>query len=82
MSASESCSSIIFIVKTWHSKGTGRSPGSSVGCESLQPAKRNAALSKDRLDVILEVSFVHQHSYGLVLLGHKAHNGAVCCEAL
>ena len=51
---SVSCSSIAFIVKVLHSKGTGRSPGSSVGCESLQPAKRNVALFRDRLDVILE----------------------------
>ena len=28
--ASESCSSIVFIVKVFHSKGTCRSPGSSV----------------------------------------------------
>ena len=52
--ASESCGSIVFIAKVWHSKGTGRSPGSSVGCESLQPAKRNVALFEDKLDVILE----------------------------
>ena len=37
--ASESCSSIVFSVKEWHSKATGRSPGSSVGFESLQPTK-------------------------------------------
>ena len=52
--ASESCSTIVFIVKEWHSKSTGRSPGSSFECESLQPAKRNVASFKDRLDVILE----------------------------
>ena len=52
--ASESCSSIVFIVKERHSKGTGRSPGSSVGCKSIQSAKRNVAPLKDRLDVILE----------------------------
>ena len=52
--ASESCISIVFIVKERHSKGTGRSPGSFVGCESLQPDDRNVALFNDRLDVILE----------------------------
>ena len=52
--ASEICSSIVFIVKVRHSKGTGRSPGSSVGCKSLQSAKRNVAPFKDQLDVIVE----------------------------
>ena len=52
--AYESCSSILFSVKVWHFKGTVRSPGSSVGCERLQPAKRNVALFRDRLDVTLE----------------------------
>ena len=41
-------------VKVTQSKSTGRSPGSSFGCESLQPANRNVAPFKDRLDVILE----------------------------
>ena len=54
VTASESCSTIVFIVKVCHSKSTGRSPGSSFGCESLQPAKRNVAPFKDRLDVVLE----------------------------
>ena len=35
-------------------QNTGRSPGISFGCESLQPAKKNVAYFKDRLDVILE----------------------------
>ena len=35
-------------------RAAARSPGSSVGSENLQPAKRNVALYKDRLDVILE----------------------------
>ena len=52
--ASESCSTMVFIVKVCQSKGTGGSPGSSFGCESLQPAKRNVALFNDCLDVILE----------------------------
>ena len=51
MSASVSSSTI---VKVCHSKNTGRSPGNSVGCESLQPAKRNVEHLRDRLDVILE----------------------------
>ena len=51
---SEICSMIVFFVKVWHSKCTGRSPGSSFGCESLQPAKMKVSLLKDRLDVILE----------------------------
>ena len=45
--ASERWSSIVFSVKAQHPIGTGRSSGSSVGCESLQPAKRNVALNKD-----------------------------------
>ena len=51
---SDNCSTIVFIVKVWHFKGTGRSQSSSVGCKSLQPANRNVAPFKDRLDVILE----------------------------
>ena len=49
--ASESCCSIVFSVNF---KGTCRSPGRSVGRESLQPVRRNVALFTDRLDVILE----------------------------
>ena len=52
--ASENCSSIAYIVEVWHSKGTGRSPGSSAGYESLQPAKWNVALLKEWLHVIFE----------------------------
>ena len=57
--ASVICSSIVFIIIisiiiSMTFKGTGRSPASSVGCESLQPTKMNVALFKDRLDVILE----------------------------
>ena len=37
--ASESCSTIVFIVKVWHTNCTARSPYSSFGCESLQSAK-------------------------------------------
>ena len=60
--ASESCSSIAFSVKVWHSNGTGRSPGRSVGCESLRPAKRNASLFMDRLDVILEAFLLYTNT--------------------
>ena len=48
---SESCSTIISSIKTWHSKDT----GSSVGYKSLWPVKWNVELFKDRPDVVLEV---------------------------
>ena len=54
VTASERSSTIIFSVEPWHSKGTGRSPGSSVECKSHQPVKWNVTLSNNRLDVVLE----------------------------
>ena len=54
MLVSEGCSTIIFSIKAQHSKGTGRSPGSSVGCEGLQLVKWNVSLFKDRLDLVFE----------------------------
>ena len=54
VTASESCYTIIFSIKVWHSKSTGSSPDSSIWCKSLLPIKWNVIIYKTRLNVIFE----------------------------
>ena len=79
---SESSNAIIFSNKVRHSKGTCRSPGSSVGCKSSQPVKWNDALLKDPLDMILEAFVLYtKNTCGLLLFGRDACDETVNCQA-